>query len=41
MYEGKSTSADQNLLQADMDSFLEFALKYIDERHGTGDPGAH
>src|SRR4030042_4027865 len=34
-YEDKSTPADENQLQADMESFLEFTLKYIDECPGA------
>ncbi|UCC16495.1 MAG: DUF4111 domain-containing protein [Dehalococcoidales bacterium] len=35
-YEGKNTKADKNRLQAEMERFLEFALKLIDERRETG-----
>ena len=31
VYEGKDTNADKSLLQADLDSFLEFGLKCIDD----------
>ncbi|HEY94249.1 MAG TPA: DUF4111 domain-containing protein [Dehalococcoidia bacterium] len=30
-YEGKDTSADESQLQAEIENFLEFALKFIDE----------
>ena len=39
-YEGKSTPADERLLQANMESFLEFALKYIDDCRKISDTDA-
>ena len=35
-YEGTNTLADESRLQADMESFLEFALEYIEKCRGTG-----
>ena len=35
-YEGTNTPADESQLQADMESFLEFALEYIEKRRGAG-----
>jgi hypothetical protein len=35
-YEGINTPADESRLQADMESFLEFALEYIEKRRGAG-----
>jgi hypothetical protein len=40
-YEGKSTPADEKLLQADMESFLEFAIKCIDKYRKAGDTGVY
>ncbi|MFC1948087.1 aminoglycoside adenylyltransferase domain-containing protein [Chloroflexota bacterium] len=39
-YEGKDTPADERRLQAGMDSFLEFSLKYIDENRSAGETDA-
>ncbi len=35
-YEGTNTPADESRLQVDMESFLEFALEYIDKCRSTG-----
>ena len=36
-YEGNDTPADKNLLQVKMESYLKFALEYIDEYRAFSD----
>jgi hypothetical protein len=39
-YDGKDSPEDKNRLQAEMESFLEFAVKYIDEIRGASEKNA-